>query len=435
MMKTVFPLSSILALRFLGLFLVLPVLSLYAMSLEGATQLLVGVVVGGYALTQAIFQVPFGTMSDKIGRKVTILIGLLIFIVGSIIAAYATDIYTLMIGRFLQGAGAIGSVIPAMISDVVKEEIRGKAMAMMGGSIAMSFTIAMIAGPLLSAYFGTPLLFMLSAIFAVIAIVILYTVAQNPPVIEHQYNANDKESKILSNMTLLRLIITGFLQKGMMTVAFVMIPLIMVNDFGWAKADLWKVYLPAIILGLLAMGPAAVFGEKKNKSTLIFLISIALFGASFFFMGLTNTDTLFIVGVVLFFVGFNMIEPLLQSMITKFSKVHVKGKALGVANSFAYLGTFIGGTAAGLALDVASKEVIGMTLVAISIVWFIWTLKMPNPPKHKNLYLPLSDALITKIKANEEAIVEWYINKTENIAVVKFDSDVTDHEALTQKLS
>ncbi|MGZ8545810.1 MAG: MFS transporter, partial [Sulfuricurvum sp.] len=154
MFKTVMPLSAILSLRFFGLFLVLPVLSVYGLSLQGATPLLIGVIVGGYALTQAIFQLPFGIMSDKIGRKPTLLIGLVIFLVGSIICAVSTDIYTLMFGRFLQGAGAIGAVIPAMISDLVNEESRGKAMALMGGTIAISFALAMGLGPVIAAHYG-----------------------------------------------------------------------------------------------------------------------------------------------------------------------------------------------------------------------------------------------------------------------------------------
>ena len=149
MFKQVFPLSSIVALRFFGLFIVLPVLSVYALEMEGATAFLAGVVVGGYALTQALFQVPFGLMSDKFGRKKTLLFGLIIFIIGSVVCAVSNDIYTLMLGRFLQGAGAIGSVVSAMIADLVKEEQRAHAMAIMGGTIAMSFAAAMIIAPII----------------------------------------------------------------------------------------------------------------------------------------------------------------------------------------------------------------------------------------------------------------------------------------------
>ena len=195
MFKKVLPLSSILFLRFLGLFLVLPVLSVYSLDLQGATPFLVGVIVGGYALTQAIFQVPFGSMSDKIGRKPTILFGLLIFLIGSLICAYSTDIYTLMVGRFLQGAGAIGAVVTAMIADLVEEKTRGHAMAIMGGFIALSFAAAMALGPVLASSFGISAIFFITAVLAIISIVILFTKVPTPPKIKHIYNKDAKTSK------------------------------------------------------------------------------------------------------------------------------------------------------------------------------------------------------------------------------------------------
>ena len=230
MFKKVFPLSAILSLRFLGLFLVLPVIAIYALELEGATPLLVGVVVGGYALTQAIFQVPFGTMSDKIGRKPTLLFGLIVFLIGSLICAYSTDIYTLMLGRFLQGAGAIGAVITAMISDLVAEEVRGKAMAIMGGSIAMSFALAMGLGPVIGANYGIDTLFIITAVLSILAMLILFTKVPTPPRIKHVYHKTSKTSDILKDSNLLNMIVINAMQKGLMTVAFVLIPIILTNN-------------------------------------------------------------------------------------------------------------------------------------------------------------------------------------------------------------
>ncbi|MBD3810466.1 MAG: MFS transporter, partial [Sulfuricurvum sp.] len=239
MFKTVLPLSAILSLRFFGLFLVLPVLSAYALNLEGATPFLIGVIVGGYALTQAIFQVPFGTMSDKIGRKPTLLIGLVIFLVGSIICAISTDIYTLMIGRFLQGAGAIGAVIPAMISDLVSEESRGKAMALMGGAIAISFAAAMALGPVIAAQAGFASLFWITAALAILSMVILFTKVPTPPRIRHIYHSQTTTRDILSDKNLLNMIIINGMQKGLMTIAFVLIPILLTKEgygFDWDKA-------------------------------------------------------------------------------------------------------------------------------------------------------------------------------------------------------
>ncbi|QFR44052.1 MFS transporter [Sulfurimonas sp. CVO] len=437
MFKKVFPLSAILSLRFLGLFLVLPVISIFALELEGSTPLLVGIVVGGYALTQALFQVPFGTMSDKIGRKPTLLVGLLIFLAGSIICAYSSDIYTLMLGRFLQGAGAIGSVITAMISDLVEEEIRGKAMAIMGASIALSFALAMGLGPVLGAKFGIASLFILTAVFAVLAIILLFTKVPTPPKIKHIYHATAKTSDILKDPNLLNMIIVNAMQKGLMTIAFVLIPIILTSDtFSWQKSDLYMAYLPAMVFGLAAMGPAVIFGEKHNKPKEIFLFSIVLFIVSFLIMGLTTSSIFFIVGVVLFFIAFNMMEPLVQSMITKFAKVHQKGAALGISNSVAYFSTFIGGTSAGLFLGFSDRETIGVSVAAIAALWLLWTLKLQNPTKYSHIYLPQTSVDMDKLTNFEHKhIAEWYINDTEKLVIVKYTKDAIEEETLKAAIS
>ncbi len=440
MFKKVFPLSSIIFLRFLGLFLVLPVLSVYALELEGATPLLVGVIVGGYALTQAIFQLPFGTMSDKIGRKPTILFGLIIFLIGSIICGYSTDIYTLMLGRFLQGAGAIGSVATAMVSDLVEEESRGKAMAIMGGFIAISFALAMGLGPVIASKFGISSIFFITAVLAVLSIILLFTKVPTPPKIKHIYHNTSKLSDILKDNNLLNMIVINTLQKGLMTMAFVLIPILLTKPeygFNWEKSELWMVYLPAMIAGLVAMGPAAVFGEKKNIPKQIFLLSIVLFLASFLIMGFTTSSSIFIVGVIFFFVGFNMMEPLVQSMISKFAKVHQKGAALGISNSWAYFATFLGGTFAGLYLDISDRETLAASISVVIVLWLIWTaLKLQNPIKHSHLYINNDTVDLDKLTALEnEHIAEWYINETENLVVIKYVSDAIQEEELQAKIA
>ncbi len=441
MFKTIWPLSAILALRFLGLFLVLPILSVYAMSMEGATALLVGVIVGGYALTQAIFQVPFGSISDKIGRKPTLVFGLLVFLAGSVLCAISDNIWLLMLGRFLQGAGAIGSVIPAMISDLVPEESRGKAMAMMGGSIALSFALAMGLGPVLGASYGVASLFWITSGMAVLAIVLVFVKVPTPPRIHHIYHDKIKTKDIFKDNNLLGMFILNGMQKGLMTISFVLIPLILTGSvedggFAWEKSELWMAYLPAMIFGLIAMGPAAVFGEKHNKAKQIFLVSIVLFIAAFLLMGLSTTDTLFIVGVVSFFIGFNMMEPLVQSIISKYAKVHQKGTALGISNTAAYLMTFIGGTFAGLMLDFADRELLGLSLAGVGILWLIWTaMKLSNPLRHAHLYVATEHVDMKKLEALEhDAIAEWYINETEDLVVIKYRKEEIDEDALKAKV-
>ncbi|MDY0116364.1 MAG: MFS transporter [Sulfurimonadaceae bacterium] len=444
MFKKVLPLSGILSLGFLGLFLVLPMLSVYALSLEGATPFLVGVVVGGYALTQVVFQIPFGKLSDSIGRKPTLLIGLTVFFIGSLIAAFATDIYTLMIGRFLQGAGAIGSVITAMISDLVPEEVRGKAMAIMGGSIALSFALAMVLGPVIGGNYGVDVLFMITAGLAILSVIILFTKVPTPPRIKHTYHEKSKISDILKDKNIVSMIVINAMQKGLMTFAFVLIPIFLTDKsfgFGWENADLYKAYVPAMILGILAMGPAAVFGEKKNIPREIFLISIVLFLASFVIMGFTNSSVVFVIGVACFFIAFNMMEPLVQSMISKFAKVHQKGTALGLSNSVAYFMTFIGGISAGALLHYANtgaitRDTIGIILAVITFAWLLWTLRLSNPLRYAHLYIPKPEVDIDKLSNIEgEHIAEWYINETENIVVVKYLKDSMEEEDFRKKIS
>jgi MFS family permease len=441
MFKKVAPLSAILSLRFLGLFLVLPVISAYALSLTDNLTL-VGVVVGGYALTQAIFQLPFGLLSDKIGRKATLYIGLAIFLIGSIICAMSSDIYTLMLGRFLQGAGAIGSVITAMISDLVHEEVRAKAMAMMGGSIALSFALAMFLGPILNASYGTEILFWITAVLSVAATFILFAKVPNPPKIRYVFKEKTSTKEILKDRDLFMLTITGALQKGLMSVAFLIIPIVMLGSiesggFAWHKDELWMVYAPAMVLGLLAMGPAAVFGEKHNKPKLIFLISIVFFALAFFLMGIASSVNIFIAGVISFFIGFNMLEPLLQSMITKFAKVHQKGAALGISNTFAYLGTFVGGTGAGMLLDSIGRFELGIILGIVSIIWLVWTLKvMKNPHKHSHLLIDVGEVDESKLESlNDENIAQYYINESENLVVIKYRVEHISEEDIRAKIT
>jgi len=441
MFKTIMPLSMIIAFRFLGLFIVLPLISVYALNLPGATPTLVGIVIGGYAITQMIFQVPFGIMSDKLGRKGTIITGLLLFAIGSIVCALSTDMLMLLLGRFLQGAGAIGAVVTAMISDIVREEERPKAMALMGGSIAASFALAMLAGPLIGAYAGINSLFWITAVLALASIFILIKKVPNPPVVTHTYHDHSKIS-FLANPNLIKMNITNFLQKGMMTFAFMIIPIILTRNYGWEMIDLWKVYLPAMIAGVIAMGPAAVLAEKKGKFKQILLIGIVFFALSYYLIGNASSDTWFLIGVVVFFIGFNMHEPIMQSLTTKYIKVHEKGKVLGVFNSFGYLGTFIGGFVGGMFLIEVDGSFsdslynISMVIVVISILWMVLIATLPNPLKKKIAYFDLNDKDEKKFDLldNLNGCDEWYINNTENIIIIKYDADLLSEETLINNI-
>ena len=443
MIKQIMPLAFIVALRFFGLFIVLPVLSIYALDMEGATPFLAGLVVGGYALTQAAFQVPFGLMSDKAGRKKTLLFGLIIFIIGSVIAALSDNIYMLLVGRFLQGAGAIGSVVSAMVADLVKEEQRAHAMAVLGGTIALSFAAAMVIAPIVGGNWGIDKLFWLTAVLSVFSIFILFTSVPQPPKIVHSYAEEEsKMIEVFKDKALTRMYITFLFHSSIMTMAFFIIPVVMTGalsegGFGWEKAELWKAYVPAMIFGFIAMAPAAIFGEKYGKGKEVFMISVAVIFLGFIAMGFASTDWIFVIGVVLFFIGFNMFEPLLQSFVAKFARVHQKGAALGVANTFAYTGIFLGGLVAGWLMQHYDRGTLALFVAVLSVIWFIWVATMPNPNNRGNVYLSLDIFDREKVHAltEHEAIVESYVNETEHIAIVKYDKDLIDEDEVRGMLS
>lgn len=437
MIKSILPLSSIIALRFFGLFLVLPVLSVYAINLYGATTTLVGIVIGGYALTQMIFQVPFGIMSDKLGRKGTIITGLLLFAVGSIFCALANDILTLMVGRFLQGAGAIGAVVTAMISDLVKEEQRPKAMATMGAAIGMSFAASMLLGPTIGSFAGVPALFYLTTFIALGSIVILIKAVPNPPKITHRYNGKAQIAQVLTNSNLIKMNITNFLQKGLMTFAFMIIPMVLIKEFSWQMSELWKVYLPSMIFGILAMAPAAIIAEKKGKFKEILAVGIVFFAISYLFIGFSSNTLLFVIGVVIFFIGFNMHEPIMQSLASKFAKVHQRGLVLGIFNSFGYFGTFLGGLLGGIFYEKTSLTSLVITIAVVCILWIILILTMPNPTKKKTSYIHVDNVNNDSLHKldNLTGIDEWYINETEKLVIVKYDSDVINETKIQESIS
>jgi len=436
MIKSIMPLSAIISLRFFGLFIVLPVISVYAMNLQGATTSIVGIIVGGYALTQMIFQVPFGIMSDKLGRKGTIIVGLILFGLGSILCSVSTDVLTLLLGRLMQGAGAIGAVVTAMISDLVKEEQRPKAMALMGGSIAMAFAFAMILGPTLGSWFGVEFLFIITAIIAFASIFVLLKAVPNPPKITHTYNKKGAVTSVLFNKNLIKMNITNFLQKGFMTFAFMIIPMVLINNYEWVMSDLWKVYLPATIFGVIAMAPAAILAEKKGKFKEVLIAGIIFFGISYLLIGTASTPLAFVIGVVLFFVGFNVHEPIMQSLASKYAKVHQRGFVLGIFNSYGYFGTFLGGLLGGVFFESVTLFDIVIAIAAICVAWAIMIFTLPNPLKKQTAYLNLEQYDKSKMTEydNNDIIDEWYVNDTENLLIIKYDIEKISEDTLKDSL-
>jgi len=435
MFKKIMPLNAIISLRMFGLFIVLPVLSIYALDMPGSSHTMVGIIIGGYAITQMLFQVPFGMISDKIGRKKTIIVGLIIFAIGSLVAGIATDVYTLLIGRLLQGAGAIGSVITATISDVVKEEERAKAMAIMGGSIGLAFALSMVSGPAIASSVGVPALFFFVCFLAIFSIFILIKFVPDPPKIKHTYLEHDKFS-MFGNKNLIKMNITNMLVKGMMTFAFMIIPIVLTKTYGWEMSELYKIYLPSMVVGILTMGPAAMLAEKKGKFKLILLLGIVALAISYLIIGMSSTQMLFSAGIIVFFIGFNLQEPIMQSLASKYAKVHQRGQVLGIFNSFGYFGTFIGGFIGGMLLDITSLATISYGIIVLCILWAIMIITLENPAKTKIAYIHIDDTDHTKHQDlhSIEGCKEWYINDTENLVVVKYDEDIINEEQIKEIL-
>lgn len=439
MFKVILPLTGIAVLRFLGLFIVLPVISLYASSFN-ASSLMIGLAVGGAYLTQIIFQTPIGIASDHYDRKKVVMIGLFVFMVGSIICALAHNIQWLVIGRFIQGAGAVGGIVSAQISDLVREEQRTKAMAIMGGGIFASFTLAMIIGPLIAGRYGADILFALTAFLTLLSIILLWKKVPSTPKITYSFEKRPDWKKGFNDKNLWIINISSFLEKTLMTLIFVIIPLVLVHQFkNFSEQDLWKIYLPGAILGVLAMAPASIIAEKYAKAKVVMFYGVVLFFGAYALIALSDSDHyaktwFFIVGIMLFFIGFASLEPIMQSLASKYAKAHQRGAALGAFTTYGYTGSAVGGIAGGVLYHYIGLTNLAIIITCICILWAIMILFLQNPSKQKNVYLHLQDYNKEKFKElnNKEGIIEWYVNNTEKIIIVKYNSNILSEDEIIQ---
>jgi predicted MFS family arabinose efflux permease len=351
--RATFALAGIYALRMLGLFLIFPVFALYAEHLAGATPLLVGVAVGAYGLTQALLQIPFGMVSDRLGRKPVIVFGLLVFALGSSIAAIGTDVWTVIAGRALQGAGAVAGVVMALLADLTRESQRTKAMATIGMTIGLSFAVALMAGPLLNELWGVPGIFWLVGGFALAGIGLVHWVVPTPrrSVVHRDAEVvGGQLGVVLRNRELLRLDFGIFALHAVMTSLFLAVPLQLRDVAGLAAVDHWRVYLPALVLAVATMIPFIVLAERRGRMKGVFLGAIATVLAAQ--LGLNGFDgsALAIGGWVwLFFVGFNLLEATLPSLVSKIAPAAAKGTAMGIYATSQFAGAFLGGVGGGLA--------------------------------------------------------------------------------------
>lgn len=376
--KATLSLSSIYIFRMLGLFMILPVFAPYGLNLRHATPLLVGLAFGIYGLSQGLLQIPFGILSDKIGRKRVIFAGLLLFMLGSIVAACSQSIEGVMCGRCLQGAGAIGSSLSALLSDLTRDEVRTKAMAILGMSIGLSFFIAVILGPLCAAWIGVQGIFGLTAVLALLAMVILQFFVPTPRTLPQLEKIEFKT--IGRHKELWRLNIGIFLSHAILTSGFMAIPFILLTHIHLAvNAQAW-LYLPVLLLAFLCTFPCIMISETRRvlkQAMLIGLIVLALSQIGLYFLQTHLMGIAFC--LFIFFTAFSFFEATLPSLVSKIAPAGSRGSAMGIFSAAQFLGIFFGGLAGGYLSNHYSMASIFIYTAVLAVLWFFIALRMKQP--------------------------------------------------------
>lgn len=433
-------LAGIYMLRMLGLFMILPVFSIYARQLHGATPTLIGLAISAYGLTQALLGIPFGLWSDRAGRKPVIAIGMLIFAAGSVVAALADDIYGVILGRSIQGAGAVAAVVMALAADLTREEHRIKAMAMIGVSIGISFAISMVTGPVLEGWIGVKGIFWIIAGLALSGIVLLYAVVPNPAVSRFHRDAQAQPAHfgtVLKNSELLRLDFGIFSLHAILTATFVVVPLILRDQAQLETARHWLVYLPVFVLSMFTMVPFIILAETKRKMkpvfvSFIFVVALADLGL----FALSGNAYLVGFWLYVFFTAFNLLEASLPSMISKVAPSELKGTAMGVYSTSQFLGAFVGGAAGGTIYGAFGIPYVFGFCAALAVVWGLLALSMATPRQLSSLMLNYgkvskaeAQALTEKLRA-VAGVVEAVVLVEDGVAYLKVEKDKLDKAAL-----
>ncbi|MBT3457502.1 MAG: MFS transporter [Thiotrichales bacterium] len=372
--------SLVMAVRMLGLFMLFPVMSVYAGDYESATPFLVGMAIGIYGLTQALFQIPFGYLSDRFGRKPILIVGLLIFLLGSVMAANTSNIVVVVIGRAFQGGGAISAVLMAFLADSVSEENRAKANAFVGFQIGIAFMLSLLIGPIIASRIGLSGLFWVIALLSVIAMLIVFSLKQTRSIA--YYKLSFEAFKETFTKELLALDFSIFSLHLILTAGFIVMPLLIIENQIVSMIDNWRLYLPAVLLSFLGMVPLIVISEKFKKTKYILLISILLLIASqLIFFCLNLNFKVFLFTLTLFFVAFNTIEALLPSLLARTASSSKRGLAMGIFSTSQFIGTFIGGVIGGFIYDIYDLNSVFLFTIFVAIIWWLLILFMPLKSK------------------------------------------------------
>ena len=354
--------------RMVGLFALLPVLGIYARDLESATPLLIGIAIGGYGLTQAALQIPYGALSDRIGRVPVIIAGLLLFAAGSLLAGFSDDIQGVIAGRLLQGAGAISATLSALLSDATRESVRTRSMAIFGIGIGVSFMVALILGPVIAAAAGVRSLFWMAAALAIAAIGLVAILPRDirPPPVSPRINLS-----AAFRPALIRLDLYIFVLHAIMTATFVALQFLLRDSLDLLLERHWLIYVGALVVSLLGTVPLIIVDDRRGKtatiSTAILMLLIGLLGLAL----VGTTVTMVLVALAIFFAGFNFLEAGLPARLSILATEEVRGASLGVFSSAQFLGAFAGGVMGGYLLSGGNTALIFMACAVIAAVWLI----------------------------------------------------------------
>ena len=432
-------LALVFAFRMLGMFMVLPVLATYGLDLAGATPALIGLAIGAYGLTQAFLQIPFGVISDRIGRRPVIYGGLVIFAIGSVVAAQADSIWGVIAGRILQGAGAISAAVMALLSDLTREQNRTKAMAMIGMSIGVSFAVAMVVGPLLTRAFGLHGLFLATGVLALVGIALVAFVVPKATAHTRHRESGVARGEMLATLKhpdLLRLDLGIFVLHSILMASFVALPLALVERAGLPKEQHWWVYLTALVVSFFAMIPFIIYGEKKRKMKRVLLGAVAtLMLVELFFWAFGDGLKALVIGTVVFFTAFNLLEASLPSLISKVSPAGGKGTAMGVYSTSQFLGSAMGGILGGWLFQHGGLGVVFIGCAALCALWLAIAVTMREPPYVTSLRLPLSPQAMRETGLAERlktvpGVTDAVVVAEEAAIYIKLDKEILDRTAL-----
>jgi predicted MFS family arabinose efflux permease len=433
-------LSGVYALRMLGFFMILPVFALYAEGLEGVTPALTGLAIGIYGVTQALLQIPAGLLSDRIGRKPVIIIGLLLFAAGSLVAALADSILIIILGRALQGAGAIAAAIMALTADLTREEHRIKAMALIGMSIGISFAAALVLGPVLDQWIGVPGIFALTAVLAVCGMLVVAFVVPTPQS-QHVHRGSEavpaQFGRVLRNGQLLRLDFGILALHAIMTATFVVMPLVLRDETGVAAADHWKIYLPVLVCSVAAMVPFIILAERRGRIKPVFLGAITLLAlVQFGLYGLPATLAGTVVLLFLYFTAFNLLEAMLPSLVSRAAPADCRGTAMGFYSSTQFFGAFVGGALGGWLHGQFGLHSIFVVAAAGALVWLGLAASMVPPRQLSSLIRPVrvagaAEAADLARRLNGlPGVAEAVVVAEEGVAYLKVDKRLFDPASL-----